>query len=289
MIARLVAFLLLWVSGTALAANSDDEACTQAPLLFTMIPKKDMDEQLREYRPLIHLLSEGLGVPVEMVRSSSYESAMDALVSGAVDVAVLGPAAYIMARTRDTGIEPFASLAVQPGTYTPAGSFYYSLLLVNADSPSRQPADLEGARVALTDPASTSGALIPKTEFSAVVDRSLSGFFGGQLYAGGHDKAMDALLAEEVDAAFVSSSRVDEYLARGVINEKTFRVIWRSSPLHYDPFVFRSGLCEAVKRKIEILMTTPSDRRRAFLESQQATDITRVDHSDYRPLERLVE
>jgi len=92
-----------------------------------------------------------------------------------------------------------------------------------------------------------------------------------------------------VDAAFVSSSRVDEYLARGVINEKTFRVIWRSSPLHYDPFVFRSGLCEAVKRKIEILMTTPSDRRRAFLESQQATDITRVDHSDYRPLERLVE
>ena len=68
MIPRLVAFLLLWVSGTALAANPDDEACAPAPLLFTMIPKKDMDEQLREYRPLIHLLSEGLGVPVDKLK-----------------------------------------------------------------------------------------------------------------------------------------------------------------------------------------------------------------------------
>jgi len=286
---RLLALIWLCLGTPVWAAGQPTGNCSPDRLLFTMIPKKDMDEQLQEYQPLTRLLSDGLGLPVEIVRSSSYESAVDALVSGAVDVAVLGPAAYIMARTRDTGIKPFASLAVQPGTYTPAGSFYYSLLLVNADSPSRQPADLEGARVALTDPASTSGALIPKTEFSTVVSRPLSGFFGGQLYAGGHDKAMDALLARDVDAAFVSSSRVDEYLARGIIDENTFRVIWRSSPLHYDPFVFRSGLCDSLKQEIQTLMTTPSERRRAFLESQQATDITRVDHSDYRPLERLVE
>ncbi|XKH02219.1 phosphate/phosphite/phosphonate ABC transporter substrate-binding protein [Marinobacter nauticus] len=286
---RLLALMWLCLGTPVWAAGQATENCTADRLLFTMIPKKDMDEQLVEYQPLIALLREGLGMQVEVLRSSSYESAVDALVSGAVDVAVLGPAAYIMARSRDAGIEPFASLAVQPGSYTPAGSFYYSLLLVNADSPSRQPADLQGARVALTDPASTSGALIPKTEFSDVVNRSLPAFFGGQLYAGGHDKAMDALIADDVDAAFVSSSRVDEYVSRGVIGEDGFRVIWRSSPLHYDPFVFRSGLCDSLKRKIETLMTTPSQQRRDFLDSQQATDITRVDHSDYRPLERLVD
>lgn len=289
MILRLLALVWLCLGTPAWAAGQSTGDCTPDRLLFTMIPKKDMDEQLVEYQPLIALLRQGLGMPVEVLRSSSYESAVDALVSGAVDIAVLGPAAYILARTRDPAIEPFASLAVQPGSYTPAGSFYYSLLLVNRDSPARHPEDLRGARVALTDPASTSGAMIPRTEFSGEVNQPLSGFFGSQLYAGGHDKAMDALLSENVDAAFVSSSRVDEYVSRGVIGEDGFRVIWRSSPLHYDPFVFRSGLCDSLKRKIETLMTTPSQRRRDFLDSQQATDITRVDHSDYRPLERLVE
>jgi len=286
---RLLVLVWLCLGTPVWAAGQPTGNCSPDRLLFTMIPKKDMDEQLVEYQPLIALLRQGLGMPVEVLRSSSYESAVDALVSGAVDIAVLGPAAYILARTRDPAIEPFASLAVQPGSYTPAGSFYYSLLLVNRDSPARHPEDLRGARVALTDPASTSGAMIPRTEFSGEVNQPLSGFFGSQLYAGGHDKAMDALLSENVDAAFVSSSRVDEYVSRGVIGEDGFRVIWRSSPLHYDPFVFRSGLCDSLKRKIETLMTTPSQRRRDFLDSQQATDITRVDHSDYRPLERLVE
>jgi phosphonate transport system substrate-binding protein len=254
-----------------------------------MIPKKDIDEQLSEYEPLMALLSDGLGIPVDMVRASSYQSVMDSLVSGAVDIAVLGPAAYVLARSRDSGIEAFASLAVQPGSYTPAGSYYYSLLLVNRDSHARQPGDLQGTRVALTDPASTSGALIPKTEFSDVTRQALGDFFARQVYAGSHDKAMDALLAGDVDAAFVSSSRVDEYLARGIIGHDRFRVIWRSSPLHYDPFVFRSGLCASLRHSIGHLMTESSSRRRLFLKSQQATDITRVKHQDYQPLERLID
>ncbi len=265
------------------------EACNNDRLVFTMIPKKNMDEQLVEYRPLMELLSEGLGLPVGMVRSSSYESAVDALVSGAVDVAVLGPAAYIMARTRDSGVEAFTSLAVQSGNYTPAGSFYYSVLLVNSDSDIAVSSDLQGARVALTDPSSTSGALIPKTEFVDYIDRPFADFFSGQVYAGSHDMAINALLADKVDAAFVSSSRVDEYVARGVVGPDSFRVVWKSSPLHYDPFVFRSALCEPIRQKVEKLMTTPSEKRRQFLDSQQATEITRVSHEDYRPLERLIE
>ncbi|MFC4238600.1 phosphate/phosphite/phosphonate ABC transporter substrate-binding protein [Marinobacter oulmenensis] len=285
---RALLILILVVPAPLLWADNRWDECLPGKLVFTMIPKKDMDEQLVEYRPLVALLGEGLGIPVEMVRPSSYDSVVDGLVSRAVDVAVLGPAAYIMARERDDGIQAFASLAVRPGHYTPAGSFYRSLLLVRAEREFRRAADLRGARVALTDPASTSGSLIPKTAFADAINRPLEVFFGGRVYAGSHDNAMDALLADRVDAAFVSSSRVDEYLRRGLIDKDTFRVLWNSEPLHYDPFVFRSGLCPALRQRISQLMTQPSERRQAFLESVHATDITPVEHADYRPVENLM-
>ncbi|GHD41720.1 phosphonate transport system substrate-binding protein [Marinobacter persicus] len=282
-------WLFLMSSGLMAGEPAPAGSCGTDRLVFSMIPKKDIDEQLREYQPLMSLLSEGLDIPVEMVRASSYQSVIDSLISGAVDVAVLGPGAYMQAYKRNPDIEAFASLAVEPGHFTPAGSFYSSVLIVDRDSPVQTATDLRGATVALTDPASTSGALIPKTRFTDHIGQSLTGFFAGQVYAGSHDKAMDALLAGKVQAAFVSSSRVDEYVARGVIDRDRFRVIWRSEPLHYDPFVFRSGLCDAVKMNIARLMTRPSEQRRRFLESQQATEITRVNHQAYETLEELLD
>ncbi len=286
---RVMVFLVgVSVSCFLTAGEKQAGECELSGLTFTVIPKKDIDEQLKEYQPLMTLISEGLGVPVEMVRASSYESVIDSMVSGAVDVAVLGPAAYMIAHRRNAGIEAFASLAVDGGHFTPAGSFYYSILIVRGDSDATAARELRGARVALGDPSSTSGALIPKAVFPDAVGLPFGQFFGARVFAGGHDKSMDALLAGTVDAAFVSSARADEYLKRGMISRDTFRVLWRSPPLHYDPFVFRGDLCHSVRQGIIDLMTTPSERLQDFLESQHASGITRVTHGDYEALDRLM-
>lgn len=113
-------------------------------------------------------------------------------------------------------------------------------------------------------------------------------FFGAQVFTGGHDKAMDILLAGHADAAFVSSARADEYLEHGVISKNSFRVLWWSPPLHYDPFVLRSDVCPQVRRELMDLMTTPSPRLRKFLESQLASGITRVTHEDYQAIGELI-
>ncbi|PPI85249.1 phosphate/phosphite/phosphonate ABC transporter substrate-binding protein [Marinobacter maroccanus] len=286
---RFVGFLVGFLAPLIVMAEETIPAeCDVVELTFTMIPKKNIDEQLREYGPLITLISDTLGVPVEMVRASSYESVIDSIVSGGVDVAVLGPAAYMIARRRNSGIEPFASLAVEGGHFTPEGSFYNSILVVDSDSAVSEPEDLKGARVALGDPSSTSGAVVPKAIFPDVVGIPFNRFFGALVYAGGHDKAMNALIDRQVDAAFVSSARADEYLKRGMIGTDSFRVLWRSPPLHYDPFVFRNDLCHSVRQKLLELMTTPSPRLRDFLDSQHATRITPVRHEDYQALESLM-
>lgn len=285
---RLFALLLGLTLPLMLVADEKPSVCEVTRLTFTVVPKKDIDEQLQEFQPFLALLSDEFGVPVDLIRASSYESAIDSIVSGAVDVAMLGPASYIIARRRNPGIEAFASLAVEAGHFTPEGSFYNSMLIVNGGTGVEHREDLRGARVALGDPSSTSGAVIPKATFPEVVGVPFDRFFGALVYAGGHDKAMDALLGSNVDAAFVSSARADEYLRRGIISADSFRVLWRSTPLHYDPFVFRNDLCHSVRQKLLELMTTPSPRLRDFLDSQHATRITPVRHEDYQALEGLM-
>lgn len=222
------------------------------------------------------LLAGELGIPMEVLPASSYDGVVDAMTSGAADLAVMGPAAYIMASHRKPGLEPFASLTTKGWAFTPEGSFNYSALLVSTDSDFRKPQGLRGARAALSDPASTSGNLILRASFPAVSGGEFDTFFGAWTYTG------------RVDSAFVSSSRVDEYARRGRVAASEQRVIWQSDPLHYDPFVFSARLCEPIKARVRELMTTPSPLLSRYLANVGAKGVTPISHADHEILEHLV-
>lgn len=262
--------------------------CPQQSLHIAVIPKKDMDVIQREYQPLLDRLSAALKMPVQLVPSSSYEGVVDAIVSGGVDMAWLGPAAYIMAHQRDPRIEPFASLTISHGYFTPAGHHYQALLLARRDSGESVEA-LRGKRVALSDPASTSGSVVPDAQFSARVGLPLSKFFSSVVYSGSHDKSLDALLENRVDAAFVASVRADAYLNSGRIERDTFRVLWRSEPIYYDPYVFSGSLCAPLKKRIRSAMLDDQQGLSGFLRSQDASGIVPVSHTQYESLLRIMQ
>ena len=153
--------------------------CAQRSLRVAIIPNttKPIEALRGEYQPLLDQLSAALQIPVDLVpTSSSYESVIDAVVSGGVDIAWLGPASYIMARQRDPRVEPFASLTISPGFFTPAGHHYQSLLLTRRAAFASIDA-LRGKQVALSDPASTSGSVVPNVEFSKKIGQPLTEFF----------------------------------------------------------------------------------------------------------------
>lgn len=286
---RVICFALaVVVSLVGAAEGRAAESCGMERFHFTLIPKKDLQEQLLEFQPLVDLLAEGLGMPVEVLPASSYDSVIDAMTSGAADMAVLGPASYVLAARREPGLRPFASLSAEGGPFTPGGSSYHSLLLVQGDSGVDRLEDLRGSRVGLGDPSSTSGTLVPRVSFPEMVGVSLDDFFGAEVYTGGHDRALDALIGGRVDAAFVSSSRLDEYVLRGRVAEDSLRVIWRSVPLHHDPFVFSAGVCEPVRARVKALMTTPSPALRRFLHNVNANAVTPVSSEDYRIVDKLI-
>lgn len=262
--------------------------CGQQSLRVAVIPKKSMEVLLQEYRPLLARLSADLGMPVDMVSVSSYESVIDAIVSGGADIAWLGPASYIQAHLRDPRIEPFASLTINQGHFTPAGHHYSSLLLVRGNGPASLEA-LRGGSVALSDPASTSGSLIPTMTFPARVGQPLDQFFASVIYSGSHDRSLDALLAGKVDAVFIASVRADAYLESNRIQRDTLTVLWQSERIYYDPYVFNGNLCSKLKEKIRRSMLANSEQLRQFLDSQHASGIAPVSHAEYEPLLRLMQ
>lgn len=278
-VAGLICTLLL-----PLAAMAE---CTQTSLRLAVIPKKSMQVTMREYQPLLDRLSTELKMPVDMVAVSSYESVIDAIVSGGVDIAWLGPASYIQAHLREPGIEPFASLTISQGHFTPAGHHYRALLMVRRDGASDLDA-LRGASVALSDPASTSGSLVPNTEFSAQTGLPLDQFFSAVSYSGSHDKSLNALLEGKVDAAFIASVRADAYLNEDLMERDTLKVLWQSEPIYYDPYVFSARICPQLKERVRQALLTNPQGLADFLNLQHASGLAPVSHAEYAPLLRLI-
>ncbi len=284
MVHALCVFLMM-VAGVSQAV----ETCKQPRVLhFAAIPKKSLAQQYQEFEPLRQELQRVLGIPVRTASVHSYQAVIEGLLSGAVDLAELGPAAYIQAKARDPRVEALAAYSFRAGPFTPEGSYYNSLLLVKAEAGIESLHDLKGRSVALTDPGSTSGALIPQTEFRRETGVVLDEFVGRLVYAGSHDRAIDAVLSGAVDAAFVSSRRADDYIGRGLASVNVLRELWRSRPIHYDPFTVSSQLCPEIRTQIRQVLLTPSPARQVLLETKGAVGMQGVSDEDYRWLEQLV-
>lgn len=219
-------------------------------LRFSIIPRGDVRQEIADLQPLLDQLRTALGIPVEIYAAPSYGAVVEALLSGAVHLARLGPASYVSARRADPLLTPFASYANKASRFQPAGAFYHSLLIVRAGGAIADLEGLRGKRLALVDPESTSGALIPRHVFAKQVGRPLEAYFSQVGYSGSHTQSVNRVLAGQIDAAFVGSQNLAAETASHPGKERQIRVVWRSGPIPTDPFVFRGQLCDGLKEKI---------------------------------------
>lgn len=284
MIKRLLIAALLMGAGSVQA-----DGCKRPDMLrYAVVPKQSQQLQYEAFEPMRVHLEQALGIPVLTVAAHSYQAVIEGIVSGAVDFAEMGPASYLKARNRDPGVKAIATYRFASGTFTPEGSYYNSLLLVNRASNFEQPSDLRGRAIALTDPNSTSGSVIPHTRFVEETGLELEKLASHLVYAGSHDQALKVLAAGKVDAAFVASLEADQYIERGQAKEGQWRELWRSPPIYYDPMVINSHLCADLADIIRQALMRPSPARDQLLEHRRALDIVSVSDEDYQWLEKLV-
>jgi phosphonate transport system substrate-binding protein len=271
-------------------ARAAAEACDDPrPLRFSLVPRTDLAKLLEEYRPLLKLLEKNLGRNITVIQPTSYGTVVEGLVAGTIDLASMGPASYSLAKNRDASVMPFVTWTMQGGTFVKAGSHTYnSLLIASQDGNLTDVAALKGRSVSLTDPASSSGAVIPRDEFGRLIGKRLEDYFGQVTYSGSHDRSVELIRKGYSDAAFVASEHLDEVIRQGRIEARAVRVLWQSRPIPHDPFVFRGKLCAPLKDKIRQTFLTDSPEIRKVLENLKADRFVPVTDEDYKHLQEVL-
>lgn len=170
-----LALLLSLVATTGWQTTSADT------LRFAPLPMEDRKILLSQYAPLLAYLGETTGDAYRFRFYDDYGRILQALHDDEVDVAYLGPLPYVRLTAKDEDFVPLVQFLNEGGktTYTCA------LLAFGGDRIDLE--DLEGRRVALTQPYSTCGYLVTE----ALLRREGASLAANDFdYTGSHSEAI---------------------------------------------------------------------------------------------------
>jgi phosphonate transport system substrate-binding protein len=272
-------FIVLWCAGSVLGKECEDPK----ELTFSIVPAMETMQDLALYQPVLKHLQKVTGKKINFFMPTSRASVIEAMMSKFVDIAVHGPYSYILGNAKDKNIEVFATYAKRPGIIAEEGPGYKCVLISKKGSGFKTIESLKGTTVALVDPASTSGFLVPSISFPKVIGMPLEKYFKKIAFSGGHDLSTLAVRDGRVDCAFVATHRFDEVVYAGKTKKEDYNFIWYSKFIPGDPFCYRLQLCPDLRKKIEDaflnLHTVPGAKK--FLDNVKAAKMVRMKSEDY--------
>lgn len=195
-----------------------------------------------QFLPLAESMEEALradwpDATIELVVLSG-DQLLQAAVEGHVDLALLNPMDYLSLRESSILAQPIATLTRQGASGLFTSSLGGVILANAADSGINRLEDLVGMRVATPGPRFFGGYWVPLFELH---ERGLSaGDIQLEQYAT-HDDALDALLAGQVDAAFIRTGVIEQRQSAQVRQLGDFKVI-NHQDFPYYPFELSSRL-----------------------------------------------
>src|SRR3546814_520787 len=188
-------------------AQAADDWRKQVPVFRVgILGGENEADRLKNYACFKDIMSERLGIPVELYPASDYAGVMQGLISKNLEYAGLGSAGYAGIHVQDPeAVEPLLTTQQIDDS-----TGYYSVLYVRADSPYKTLEDLKGKSLAFADPNSTSGYLVPAFELKENGFKP-DEFFGRPGFAGGHEQGVVAVLNNQYDAGVTWTSGVGDY------------------------------------------------------------------------------
>jgi phosphonate transport system substrate-binding protein len=243
--AAVAAALLFLLAFPCPARQETETNVEEEPLLFGVVSFYYPRLMFLKYGPLVEYLSEHTGRRWELRLGTTYEQTVGELCGGRLTAAYLGPLTYIRAHAA-CGTEPVARL------HTGGRETYRSHILVRADSPIRELADLRGKRFAFGSALSTSSHLVPR---AILVEAGLEPGENVQCsYLEHHEEAARAVELGEADACGVRDIVGDRFLQRGL------RLLAESDPIPNFPVVVAPGTAAEVRRQLaRVLVDLPRE------------------------------
>lgn len=254
----LIGLPLALISGCTEFSNSTSPATpatTQPTLRISVLPARSKVEQAQMIAPLDAHLEKVLGQPVEFLIAKNYQDNVEMLVDGRANAAYTGPVSYFEALERGARVVPLVA-AIDKRTQRP---WYYSCLVVAANSSIRRLTDLKGKRVAFVSPNSTSGYLIPLGALAEVgvnPERDLAAV----IFSGNHSQSAALLKAGKVDAYATTYDSFQQPQTSDNPTTAHVRLLWKSAPIPHSPFLVAQDLPpQLVEQLKEAFLTVPSN------------------------------
>jgi phosphonate transport system substrate-binding protein len=243
----------LRAASLAVLALSASQVWAKDKLTIGLIPSEDSQAMIESSKQVLDDLQAKIGMPVVPFVATDYNGIIEALRSGKLDVAYLGPFSYVLA-TSVADVEAF-SVAVTKKT---GQSAYKSVILARKDSGIHSLADLKGHTFAFVDPSSASGHLFPKAglEQAGFAPDTL---FKRVIFSGSHDASILAVQNKKVDAAAVADRIFASAVAKGVVKQDDFEIVWSSKPIPESPMVWRKALDPELKKKVAEALASIKD------------------------------
>ena len=231
--------------GVPLAAFHRTGLAQSGTLTVGLIPSEDSRAMIANSQAMMDMLAKALGMPVKPFVAADYNGVIEALRSGRLDVAYLGPFSYVLGTT----IAPIEAFAVAE-TKKAGRTYYYSQIVAHKDTGIKTIKDLKGKTFAFVDPSSTSGHLFPKAGlikagFNPDTD------FGRVIFSGSHDSSAIAVENKKVDAAAIADRILDAAIAKGLAKREDLVEVWRSDPIPESPTVWRKNLSPDLKSRVQ--------------------------------------
>lgn len=219
-------------------------AAEMKELRIGLLPNDAPAAEIKKHATMTQHLEKILGMKVKVQVGIDYTAVIEALRNDHIDVAYLGPFSYILAHIATKGnVEPLVV-----GVRKKSGkSAYNSVIVASTDSGINDAKEFgKKHTISFSDPASTSGFLVPSYRFAQLgIDPQKD--FKQVIFAGGHTASLMALNSGKVDGAGTNLPSLQKAIAKGVVDEKKIKIVWTSPDIPGSPITVRKDISWKVK------------------------------------------
>jgi phosphonate transport system substrate-binding protein len=177
-----------------------------------------------------------------LVIRSSYRETREEIEAAGVDAALVCTGTLLNISGQNT-----SEVLAVPEFHK--GWDYRGMILVTAENPAVSLVDLKGMVMAMTDPESFTGCILPYATMLSVTDDPKE-FLKNVVFTGSHDRAVEAVASHLVDSAAVDGLIYDSLCQeRPEIRTKT-RILWESEPFGPPHILVPASLSSDMKMKL---------------------------------------
>ncbi len=228
---------------TATAQASAPDCPNGCTVRFGVVPGEDTMQLTPIYARIGKLLADRLDCAVTVQFGTNYTATIEAMRAERIELGVYGAFSYVLAH-KVAGAEAVAGYANpegKPSTYTASIVTWPGTGITSLK-------DIVGKSFAFSDPASTSGHLIPAyglRKNGIDPDHNIK-----PVYTGTHTASFEAIRNHKVLVGEMNSTVISAATVQGIYRPDDYVRLWLSDPIPGGPFAVRGNLPPGFKARL---------------------------------------